>query len=278
MKSVLRRVSTAVVAGAVAKAALVYLSGHGSRYAELLQRENHRGQPVTLAEGPSVVLGTMAGVVIAPGLPHRVRLAALLAVGASGAAGGFDDLYGEASTKGLSGHLGSLARGEVTSGAVKVAGIGATGLVSGILSRRGRGGVIDAVLAGTVIAGSANLLNLFDLRPGRAIKVFLAASTPVVFARGHAGDLLSAPVGATAALRGDDLAERSMLGDTGANALGAILGTAAASSMGRRGLLATSALVIGLTVASERVSFSQVIEQNRALAAWDNLGRHQQTT
>ena len=257
---------------AVAKASMAGLTPTGPMR-DRLERVNHRGEPITLAQGPAVVLGTLAGVATTPGLPRNVRRSGLLAVAASGAVGAYDDLYGSTDTKGLAGHLKSLARGEVTSGAVKVLAIGATGVVAGAWSRGGRGGPVDAVLAGVVVAGSANLLNLFDLRPGRATKVFLAAALPAAVSRGTSGDLLSAPIGASCALLDDDLHERSMLGDTGANAVGAVLGTAVAATLSRRPLLLAAAAVVALTLASERISFSEVIQRNSVLRAIDELGR-----
>ncbi len=64
-----------------------------------------------------------------------------------------------------------------------------------------------------------------------------------------------------------------MLGDTGANALGAAWGVAMAASSSRRALLVTVATLVGLTVASERVSFSQVIERTPVLRELDGMGR-----
>ena len=96
--------------------------------------------------------------------------------------------------------------------------------------------MVDAVLAGGVVAGSANLANLFDLRPGRASKVFLVASGGPLASNGRGGsfgDVVAGPTGATVALLGEDLGERAMLGDTGANALGAAWGVGAAASMSR---------------------------------------------
>ena len=119
-----------------------------------------------------------------------MRAASTLAVGGAAALGMIDDLTGATDVKGLRGHLGALRRGEVTTGTVKLVGLGATGLVAGAVARRGRGGWVDAVLAGAVVAGSANLANLFDLRPGRATKVFLAASAAPVLGGGSAGAVL----------------------------------------------------------------------------------------
>src|SRR5262249_56389801 len=81
------------------------------------------------------------------------------------------------------------------------------------------------------------------------------------------------PAGAALALLPEDLGERAMLGDAGANALGAMLGAAAAASLPRpaRGVLLAG--IMGLTAASEVVSFTAVIERTPALRWLDMLGR-----
>ncbi|MYW01977.1 hypothetical protein GT354_27610, partial [Streptomyces sp. SID3343] len=75
------------------------------------------------------------------------------------------------------------------------------------------------------------------------------------------------------ALLPEDLGERAMLGDAGANALGAALGVALAARSSRTGLALKAALLVGLTAASEKVSFTKVIAANRALNTVDLLGR-----
>ncbi|MFD1119505.1 hypothetical protein ACFQ3A_34500, partial [Sphaerisporangium aureirubrum] len=72
---------------------------------------------------------------------------------------------------------------------------------------------------------------------------------------------------------GEDLGERAMLGDAGANSLGSLLAVAAAPSLGRRGRLAALGVVAGLTAASEKVSFTKVIAGNPVLHRLDMLGR-----
>jgi len=240
-------------------------------------RTNHRGEPITLLEGPAFVAGAGAAAALTPGLPARHRAAAVLAGVGAGALGGYDDLYGTASSKGFKGHLGALARGEVTSGAVKLLGIGATGLAAAALVSRGPA---DTVVNGALIAGGANLANLFDLRPGRAIKVGLLTGAPLLAAslvRGEAGAVPAAltaiPLGAAAALLPEDLGERAMLGDAGANALGALIGLAAATRLCRTGRLAALGAVVGLTAASEKVSFTKVIAGNPVLNRIDMWGR-----
>ncbi|MET7463949.1 hypothetical protein [Nonomuraea sp. NPDC005501] len=238
-------------------------------------RKNHRGEPITLLEGPAFVAGAGAAAALVPGLPPRVRLAALLAGGGSGALGAYDDLYGTTSSKGFKGHLSALARGEVTSGAVKILGIGATGLGAAALVS---GGPADTLVNGAAIAGAANLANLFDLRPGRAVKVGLLTGGPLLAAallrdRPVSAALAAVPLGAAAALLPDDLGERAMLGDAGANALGALIGLAAVTTLGRPGRLAVLGTVAALTAASEKVSFTKVIAGNRVLNRLDMLGR-----
>jgi len=181
--------------------------------------------------------------------------------------GAYDDLYGATSSKGFKGHLGALARGEVTSGAVKLLGIGATGLAAAALVSRGPA---DTVVNGALIAGSANLANLFDLRPGRAIKVGLITGLPLAAGAGAA--VVAAPLGAAVALLPEDLGERAMLGDAGANALGALLGLAA-TRLPLPARLAVLGGLVGLNAASEYVSFTKVIRESPPLNWVDMLGR-----
>ena len=84
---------------------------------------------------------------------------------------------------------------------------------------------------------------------------------------------MAAPLGAALALLPDDLGERAMLGDAGANALGAMLGGAAAVSLPRPARIALLAGIVALTGASEKVSFTKVIERTPPLRWLDMLGR-----
>ena len=63
-----------------------------------------------------------------------------------------------------------------------------------------------------------------------------------------------------------------MLGDTGANAAGALVGTALLERTGRRGRLAALAVLAGLTLASEKVCFTAVIESTPGAARARRLG------
>lgn len=280
------------------------LPGGASRWTRI----NHRGEPISLTEGPALALGLTAASVLG-GSSRRDRTAATVATLGAGVFGLIDDLgetsarsgdpsSAQAPAKGLRGHLGALSRGEVTTGSLKIAGIGASALAASVIAgsgsprrgggngligtahRRGRGAMYRVATVGidaALIAGSANLANLFDLRPGRVLKVVGAHGVALIgFERRREGvpTAWSAGImGACAAAARDDLAERTMAGDCGANALGALVGFTASRALPLPARLAALTAVVGLTFASEKVSFSKVIAGNRALSYVDGLGR-----
>jgi hypothetical protein len=265
-----------------------------------LVRTAASGREVTLAAGPATVVGLLAAIVV----DGRRRRRAGASTGASTAAstgastavpaavgvlvaafaGAVDDLAepvlggGGAPARGLAGHLRALRHGRVTTGAVKTIAIGAGALLAAVGLARARGDLRGDRLAigarvvadSVVIAGTANLLNLFDLRPGRAGKVALLLNGALALTgSGPAPGVVGALVGT---LPGD-VRGAWMLGDTGANSLGAALGVRVAARGGpvvRAGWLA---LVLVLTAASERVSFTRVIADHRILRVLDELGR-----
>ena len=213
-----------------------------------------------------MALGAALASALTPGLSPRRRAALVAAAVGAAAFGGYDDLAGSGDRRGFRGHLGALASGDVTTGAVKIGGIGATGMVAAAAAG---GHPADVIINAGLIAGGANLLNLFDLRPGRAIKVAVAGSTLLA---GASAGAVAGPAGAALALLPEDLGERAMLGDAGANALGAMLG-ASAAGLSRPARVALLAGIVGLTAASEVVSFTAVIERTPALRWLDMLGR-----
>lgn len=253
MSRVVRRAGTGAAAATAAHRALqARPPGGEGRW----RRTNFRGEPVSLLSGPALA--------VAAALSSRRPGPALVAGLGAAAVGAYDDAVGDQdAAKGFRGHAGALAQGRLTAGGVKVLGISAAGLVAAACLRpRSRA---DLLVSGAVVAATANLVNLLDLRPGRALKAGLAAAALA----GEPG-----VAGSCAALLPDDLRERTMLGDSGANALGAVLGVAV---LARLRSLPARILVLGglgwLTAASERVSFSAVIDQTPWLRAVDQLGR-----
>ncbi len=276
------------------------------------ERTNFHGVTVSLRGGVAMAGAAVASAAVASALSDQPR-AALGGVVASlggGLAGYIDDVDqgahdGGKVAKGLKGHLGALAHGQVTTGVIKIAGIGASALAASALvgskATSVSGKAADLALNTVLIAGTANLANLLDLRPGRALKATVLVATPLSYfscaaakpeASGASGAPSAKPVspastsGASAqrllasglnaaAITAlvEDLQETTMLGDTGANAAGALLGTSLAANDSWKLRLGTTLGVVGLILASEKVSFSKVIAANPALNWLDQLWR-----
>ncbi|MCW3843842.1 hypothetical protein ONA70_27460 [Micromonospora yasonensis] len=277
----------AVGAGAVA-ARYVLREVRTSPGAPALERTNFRGRTVTLAAGPALAVGAATAGALGAGSAPAGAAALLAGVGA-GSVGLYDDVVGarpeQKTAKGFAGHLAALREGRITAGLVKIAGVGAAGLGAAALlaadrrvaahPRRQRAGTlgrgIDVLLGAGVVASTANLLNLLDLRPGRALKSGMLLGAPLT--RGPYGGIAAGAVGAAAGLVREDLDERVMLGDSGANALGALLGVSLAARTGPLGRAGVLAVIAALTAASEKVSFTQVIQRTPGLRELDELGR-----
>lgn len=272
---------------------------------------NYRGRPVV--HGLGIVWFVWAGCATVAGVgfsglggPSSV-LAVLTVAGpvslVAFGAGLVDDAYGSGASKGFRGHLKALARGRLTTGGLKVLAIGTASLVASLSIApvatwgTGRGWTVAAVpgvlVAGAAIALTSNLLNLTDLRPGRALKayVLLAAvgvlSTGLLFAPTATGidlpqgsgrliDMLSLGVfvlGPVVAVWRFDLGEVAMLGDAGANPMGVVAGLLIVLGLPLWALIAYAAAVFALNLASERVSFTRIIEANPVLNRIDRMGR-----
>lgn len=233
----------ALVAGIAERLLTAHPPGGDVRW----RRSNHRGREVSLLSGPALA----AALAVSGSAPVAV------AVLGAGAIGAYDDSTGarHPHAKGFRGHAAALRQGRLTGGAVKVFGIGAVGLLAARLA-----GHRDPA-AGAVVAASANLVNLFDLRPGRALKVGALAAVAMGCPR---------VAGAATALLPGDLREQTMLGDAGANALGAALGLALLERTPPRPALA---VLVAVTAVSEVVSYSRVIDAVPALRWVDRAGR-----
>jgi hypothetical protein len=158
-----------------------------------------------------------------------------------------DDLW-SGPERGFRAHL----RARRTTGVLKLVGIPLYALI------RTRS-VSGALLVGL----SANALNQLDTKPGRAVKVYLALAIP-----------LRAPLGAAVLIAPYDLREMAMLGDSGSNALGALLGWSSVSRLtGARVRWLAIAALAGLTVLGERTSLGRIIERTPVLRHVDEWGR-----
>lgn len=274
-------------------AAIVWVSMAPAFAHDVFARQNYRARVLPTAVGVviavvvivanAVVAVTLAaGVDTDAGLVRSFQFALVAAVGFA-LLGMFDDLGGTGESGGFSGHLRALARGRLTTGALKLFAGAAVGVVVASLvitetrpEETGTRALVGLLADGALIALAANLANLFDRAPGRVIKLSVLAFAGLVVAVGASPELagIALVVGAGTGLVWPDLREQLMLGDTGANVLGAALGLGVVlmcSSGVRTGVLL---VVAALNLASERVSFSWVIDSIRPLRYVDRLGRH----
>lgn len=275
-------IALAVVAGFLTGRLAWHLL-HATFEQPLFERENYRGHRLPTAAGLVVPIALLlveagraaagaAGIGEAGAItgPRALTLSLALALGLLGA---IDDLAGSGAERGFAGHLRALARGRLTTGGLKLVGGAAAAVVAcaPVSGESIQGLARDALL----VALAANLGNLFDRAPGRTLKVTTLAFVVVAaLAPGRAALTgVAAAVGAGLGLLLDDLRERLMLGDAGANVLGGVCGFAVVLACGEGTRLVVLVAVAALNVLSERVSFSRVIESTGILRAADQLGR-----
>jgi UDP-N-acetylmuramyl pentapeptide phosphotransferase/UDP-N-acetylglucosamine-1-phosphate transferase len=134
------------------------------------------------------------------------------------------------------------------------------------------GDPVRIAAAAIVIALSANALNLLDLRPGRACAAFIVSSlilAGIVPAQAKPALWAIIPTGFAYPL---DATARVMLGDTGSNLLGGLLGVSLVLAIPSvAGLLAALAVLAAFHAAAERWSLSEIIERNSILRKLDSL-------
>lgn len=271
-----------LVAGAVV-AGVAWAATAPTLRSPSLARPNHRGAAVPTGGGLVLVLAVLAveaaaGVAEAAGVELAVdaiagrRLVVLAALG-FGLLGFVDDVLGVGESGGFRGHLGAIVRGRLTSGGIKMLGGAALALV--IMAALQPGSVGRILADGALVALCANLANLLDRAPGRVTKASVVAAAVLLAAAGLDEALLGVALvlGAGLGLLLPDLREQVMLGDAGANVLGAALGIGVVLTCApatRTGVLVG---VAAMNLASELVSFSRVIDRVPPLRWVDRLGR-----
>jgi UDP-N-acetylmuramyl pentapeptide phosphotransferase/UDP-N-acetylglucosamine-1-phosphate transferase len=268
--SVRNAVAVGAAAAAATRAAYRQLRLRPPVEPRMWHRTNYAGRGVELYGGLAAAAGAATAMATARGLTARTRLAAVGAALAAGACGAYDDQKGSPDERGFGVHLRALRDGRLTSGGVKLLGIGAAGLAAGALLKARP---VDRMLAGVIVAGAAHAVNLLDVAPGRAAKAVIAAGAPGLLRCGPGAQLAAAPFGAAAAVLGDDLGERTMLGDAGAHALGAALGAAVVAANGRLGLTLHAVAVVAMATAGDRASTGQRLWQAPGVRHLDAWGR-----
>jgi UDP-N-acetylmuramyl pentapeptide phosphotransferase/UDP-N-acetylglucosamine-1-phosphate transferase len=189
-----------------------------------------------------------------------------------GMIGMIDDLIGDKSIKGFKGHIRALTKGTLTTGMLKaLIGFFISLFVSIVISENTADGILNIFL----IALFINFINLFDLRPGRALKMFLFIS--IFFLLTTKLNVSSLVIfsfyGIIIRYLPLDLKAKAMMGDVGSNILGLTLGIYCALNYTFHIKLIYLAVLILIQIVSEFFSFSSIIEKSRFLKFIDNLGR-----
>lgn len=272
MNDDLVRVVVLVVAGAAASILAARLFAGVLSLAQL-ERTNHRGRPIATAAGVCLVFAVLLVVAVdslAVGT-NRASIVALAAVCAFGFLGLVDDVLGDGRDRGLRGHVLAACQGRLTTGFVKLAGGAAAAVV---LAGAASGPSVGRQLVdGAVVALAANLANLLDRAPGRVLKACTLTALPLLAAGDASAVALAPAAGAGLGLLPGDLRERFMVGDTGANALGAVLGVALISGTAPATRTGTAVVLLALTLVSEVASFSRIIDRISPLRFLDRAGR-----
>ncbi len=241
-----------------------------------LQRTNFQGRRIPAVMGLAFALGGeffYGAQWLMQGLHTSLAAVYFLVTLGFGGLGLLDDMVGDRSVGGYRGHFQALAQGRLTTGAAKALGGGVVSLTAGFLVTAPHWGV-SSLLAAGLIALSANTLNLLDLRPGRCLFGFFVGTATVFFVLLGQHSLLSGLLLWVAAafaliLYPLDAWGAVMLGDTGSNAFGAVLGVAGAIFFAPLWQAVLVVLLILFQIWCERYSLSRVIENTPWLRGLD---------
>lgn len=250
-----------------------------------LLKPNYRGESIPAATGIIflIVLPIAIGLGFVLTIDSITTINAVLflfVILGIGLAGLIDDCLGSHAVKGFKGHLKAfLKEKKLTTGGLKAFLGGTIALVFSIANARLNGFgkypwifVIDLFL----VALATNIINLFDLRPGRAGKVYLIIFTVVLLLSENFIDFtgLFLPILVILLIYlPHDLKAEMMLGDVGSNLLGASLGMMMVWMLSDFGKIIAFLIFFSLQLAAEKVSFSEIIDKYGPLKYFDNLGR-----
>lgn len=189
-----------------------------------------------------------------------------------GLIGIIDDLIGEKEVKGFKGHISSLFKLKLTTGGLKLIIGGAAALVVSLAISIN---LLELIVNILVIGLFTNLINLFDLRPGRASKVFIILSILLIISAKLKGYnyIMTSLMGIILVYVPYDLKAKSMMGDAGSNVLGMTLGVFCAGTQSISVKILYLILLVTIHVISEFHSLTEIIDNNKVLCYIDKLGR-----
>lgn len=244
---------------------------------ERIRITNFKGRQVAAPAGLSLAVNLVVAYIFSPlwGVEQSMVSALVQFTVFLGLTGFIDDFLGKGGgassrAKGLSGHLRALADGHLTSGLIKLFLLSLLGFYFSLLYAENFPAFISGLL---LIPLAANTMNLLDIRPVRAIKGFWFLSLPLLLAADYIWQIYLPLLGVLIPYFPLEAKEEVMLGDTGANLLGGLLGYFYQLIPGWQIKLFLILFLLFLNLSAERVSFSRVIQENPVLSYLDLLGR-----
>ncbi|MEJ6950124.1 UDP-N-acetylmuramyl pentapeptide phosphotransferase [Natronospora cellulosivora (SeqCode)] len=187
------------------------------------------------------------------------------------ALGFLDDIAGSKEKQGFKGHFQSFLEGNITTGFLKAS----ISLITVFLVFYSYqlNSIFELFINIGIILLMTNFLNLLDLRPARAIKFFFLISllvllfmpiTSLYFLPIYLVIIIYLPL---------ELKNKLMLGDMGANFLGAVLGFSIVLFENIALKFFILLILVILTLISEKLSISKLISSNTVLNYIDQIGR-----
>ena len=239
-------------------------------------RENYRGDMIPVGLGlvfiPTLVINSII-LIYSNIVPEKIIMIYMLLFAsiAMSFVGIIDDSLGNRGVTGLIGHFKALFKGSLTTGAFKALLGGFVGLTLAVTLSKSIPNIIVATL---VVALSTNMMNLFDLRPGRAIKAYVILAIIIFLASAKFNrEVMMLIVPAVLAYFYFDLRALTMMGDAGSNVLGVSIGVFIVSSFDLPVQLMSLVLLVAIHVLTEKFSLTKIIENNKFLDYVDKLGR-----
>ena len=239
-------------------------------------RENYRGDMIPVGLGlvfiPSLVINSII-LIYSNIVPEKIIMIYMLLFAsiAMSFVGIIDDSLGNRGVTGLIGHFKALFKGSLTTGAFKALLGGFVGLTLAVTLSKSIPNIIVATL---VVALSTNMMNLFDLRPGRAIKAYVILAIIIFLTSAKFNrEVMMLIVPAVLAYFYFDLRALTMMGDAGSNVLGVSIGVFIVSSFDLPVQLVSLVLLVAIHVLTEKFSLTKIIENNKFLNYVDKLGR-----
>ena len=231
-------------------------------------RPNYKGEMIPVSMGivflPMIIIN---GIIVAFFTVDFVSIACLFIF----ILGIIDDTIGNRDVSGLKGHFKSLFKGKLTTGGFKALFGGFVGLIISVCISKN---IADIIVNTLVIALSTNLMNLFDLRPGRAIKVYLVIMIAIFFTlTGYVQILPLLILPNVLAYFNYDLKAKAMMGDTGSNVLGISIGILMVMGYTFKVRVSWLVFLVLIHILTEKFSLTKIIEKNKVLNFIDKLGR-----